>query len=283
MLRALGLDLTDHEVAVRYYRERARAHLVPFPTQERPETQEPLPEGLEPWDVGSPLEDVDWLESILVSPQVVPGVSTRQRTWGTVDGALPSREPLDLDLYIDCSGSMPNPHHAVSYLALAGVIVALSALRAGARVQATLWSGAGQFESTPGFIRQETEILRIITGHIAGGTAFPIHVLRDTYEKRRPDAAPVHILCISDEGIDTMFDRDEKGNSGWDVSRTALASARGGGTMVLNLWQEASQNATLVKAMQEGWGVFRVTRWEELEAFARAFSRAHYGPAKPQA
>ena len=40
---------------------------------------------------------------------------------------------------------------AISYLALAGTILALSALRAGARVQATLWSGAGQFETTAGF------------------------------------------------------------------------------------------------------------------------------------
>ena len=46
---------------------------------------------------------------------------------------------------------------------------------------------------------------------------------------------PVHILVISDDGVSTMFDGDERGNSGWDVAATALERARGGGTFVLNL------------------------------------------------
>ena len=61
--------------------------------------------------------------------------------------------------------------------------MALSALRAGARVQATLWSGAQQFETSGGFIRDEHRILEILTGYIGGSTAFPIHVLRETFDR----------------------------------------------------------------------------------------------------
>ena len=116
-----------------------------------PETTEPLPEGIRTWEIGSPLEEIDWLETVLASPHIVPGETTMQRTWGVSEGSEPEKRPVDLDLYVDCSGSMPNPQVMVSFLALAGAIVALSALRVGARVQATLWSGPRQFETTGGF------------------------------------------------------------------------------------------------------------------------------------
>ena len=288
ILRAMGLVLTDHEVAIRYYRERAIPHLIPFPQRRLPQSQEPLPEGLEPWDFGHPLESVDWLESVLVSPHVIPGLTTVQRSWGTMDGQQPKSEPLDLDLYVDSSGSMADPQRLISFPALAGAIICISALRAGARVQATLWSGTQQFHSTPGFVRDEQLLLGILTGYFGGATAFPIHVLRDTFAKRGPTARSAHVLVISDDGVSTAFDKDERGYSGWDVTRRALAQARGGGTFVLNLpadWQKANRG---YKALDEAYGailrardelgidVQRVADWDELVAFARAFARKRY-------
>ena len=277
ILKALGLKLTDHEIAVRYYRERAVPHLIPFPERKLPQAVDPLPEGLDTWDIGAPLEDVDWLHSVLVSPRVVPGLTTVQRVWGESPGQEPEKEPLDLDLYVDCSGSMPNPQVSTSFLTLAGAIIALSALRTGARVQATLWSGARQFLKTDGFVRDEAAVLRILTGYLGGATAFPIHILRDTFQERHPPARPAHILVISDDGVTTMFAKDEKGNSGWDIARMALTNARGGGTFVLNLYQDWSKYPDLVKAAEMGWNLFVIRNWEELVKFAREFSRLKYG------
>lgn len=284
ILKALGINLSQHEIAIRYYRERAAPHLIPFPSRVIPETTEPLPEGLEPWDIGSPLESADWTESVLVSPRVVPGMTTMQRVWGVTEGSLPQKQPMDLDLYVDSSGSIPNPQVATSYLTLAGAIVALSALRAGARVQATLWSGSRQFTTTDGFIRDEHKILGILTGYFGGGTAFPIHVLRDTYSERMPTDRPAHLLIISDDGVTTMFEKDEKGNSGWDIARMAMEKARGGGTMVLNLWGDWGQNPDLIRAHQEqGWQISVVRTWEELVEFARRFSQLKYGTTDREA
>ena len=288
ILRAMGLVISDHEVAIRYYRERAIPHLIPFPRRRVPTSVEPLPEGLERWDFGDPLEHVDWLESVLISPHVVPGLTTVQRAWGTMDGQQPKSEPLDLDLYVDSSGSMANPQRLISFPALAGAIICISALRAGARVQATLWSGARQFTSTPGFVRDEQLLLGVLTGYFGGATAFPIHVLRDTFEKRGPTARPAHVLVISDDGVSTAFDKDERGNSGWDVTRRALAEARGGATFVLNLpanWDRVEQThkyfaqvyGAILRARDElGIDVQRVADWDELVAFARAFARKRY-------
>ncbi len=278
ILRALGLPLSAHEAAIRYYRERAAPYLVPFPSRQRPESTEPLPEGLEPWDIGAPLEAADWTESVMVSPIIIPGLTTVQRVWGTAEGSQPKREPLDLDLYVDSSGSMANPQVNVSYLTLAGAIVALSALRAGSRVQATLWSGAHQFLTTAGFVTDQHKILEILTGYIGGATAFPIHVLRDTFKDRTPRDCPAHILIISDDGVTTMFDKDEQNTSGWDVARMALTNARGGGTLLLNLYAEWQKNADLLRANQEqGWNIHTVRNWEDLVEFAHWFSRLKYG------
>jgi hypothetical protein len=282
ILRAAGVDVSDHDAAVRYYRERARPYLIPFPSRRVPESTDPLPEGLEPWEIGHALDAVDWFQSIIQSPRVVPGMTTVQRVWGTTEGREPKLEPLDLDLYVDSSGSMPNPQRLTSYPALAGAILCLSALRAGARVQATLWSGKNQFKTTDGFVRDQNALLRVLTGFFGGATAFPIHLLRDTYAKRQPGARPAHVLVISDDGVSTMFDRDERGRSGWDIARMALGQAGGGGTLVLNLpqnWAASSgPYAEIRRARDEqGWQVHRVASLEELVEFARRFSRLRFG------
>lgn len=276
ILKGLGVNLTPHEMAIRYYRERALPHLVRFPTREMPETKEPLIEGLDVWDMGSPLEDLDLFESSLTSTQIILGYTTVQRNYGTASGSLTERQAIDLDLYVDCSGSMPNPQSATSFLTLAGVIISLSALRAGAKVKATLWSGAKDYQTTGEFITNETEILKILTGYIGGATAFPIHLLRETFKDRKPTSRPVHILVISDDGVDTMFSIDEQGTSGWDIAQMALERGRSGGTMVLNLWREWKETPILVRANEQGWGIHRVQTWDELVEFARAFSKENY-------
>jgi len=285
LLRAAGLNLDDHDIAVRYYRERALPHLIRFPARPQPQALELQPEGLEPWDPGDPLDALDWMQSLLQSPKVIPGLTTVQRTYGEAPGREPAVEPIDLDLYVDSSGSMPNPQTHTSYLALAGAIIALSALRAGSRVQVTLWSGKLQEMHTDGFVRSEDAILRVLTGFFGGATAFPIHRLRQTYSQRTQHDRTVHILHLSDDGITTMFDSDELGNSGWDVAAQALRAARGGGTMALNLHSPLPQGmvatqqgwtADLVRARENGWGIHVVRDMAELLAFAREFSRRHY-------
>jgi hypothetical protein len=280
LLRALGLDLSEHEITTRYYRERSLPHLIPYPTRRATRIKEPLAEGYETWDADQDLDQLDLFGSLMRSPELVPGVTTLQRIWGEVPGGDPAKKPLDLDIYIDSSGSMPNPAVNISYLALAGTILALSALRVGARVQATLWSGAGQFETTAGFVRDEKNILGVLTGYLGGSTAFPLHVLRDTYASRPATEPPAHIVVISDDGADTMLSRDEKRKSGTDICAQALRAARGGGTLVLNLGVDVERWTPGWVLRKLGIRIHRVTEWEQLIAFARAFVRDNYEDAQ---
>jgi hypothetical protein len=277
LLETLGIDLDEHAITTRYYRERALPHLIPFPKRRGPRVIEPLAEGYQTWSPGDPLEDLDVLGSVLGSPIVVPGVTTVARVYGESPGHEPAPAPMDLDLYVDCSGSMPNPAQVTSYLALAGAILALSALRAGAKVQATLWAHAGCFETTHGFLRDEKRVLGTVTGFLSGGTAFPIHVLRDTFAARRADDPPAHVVVISDDGVNTMLQEDELGEPGALVARRALAAARGGGTLVLNVPGPFSGDDALAAI---GFQIHRVQAWEDLVAFARAFVKKHYEEAR---
>jgi hypothetical protein len=136
-------------------------------------------------------------------------------------------------------------------------------------------------------------VLNVLTGYFGGGTQFPIHVLRETYAKRDAGARAVHILVISDDGVSTMFDNDERGGSGWDIARTALESARGGGSLVLNVpddWDKRSADrrpnnpgnwdlAVRRARDEQGWHVHTVSSLAGLVELAGAFSRARYGDA----
>lgn len=285
ILKAAGITLTAHQIAMRYYRERAMPHLVPFPARPAPDHPEPQLEAVEAWQVGDPLDEIDWLESVMVSPRPVPGVTTVRRSYGSEAGRQRVNVPVDLDMYVDSSGSMPDPQTRISYPALAGAIIALSALRTGAAVQATLWSSKDQVLTTPGFVRDGDAVLAVLTGFFGGGTCFPVHRLRETFAA--PRKRPAHILMISDDGISTMFDDDEKGNSGWAVAAAALKQGAAGGTMALNLpadwgrsrWM-AETRAMLRRAQDEqGWDIHAIARFEDLIAFARAFSQRHYAGA----
>ena len=279
ILRQLGLALNDHEAAMRYYRELARPHLVRFPSRLIPEVEEPQPEGVESWQPGEPLEAIDWFETVLLSPVVVPGLTTVQRVYGRSPGGEPQRAPVDLDLYVDCSGSMPNPKSQFSPITLAGAIVALSAFKAGSKVQATLWSGRNQYQCTAGFVRDADEVLRVLTGYIGGSTQFPLNVLRDSHAQRTRSDRPAHVLVLSDEGIDTILNADERGTAGADVVRQALQQARGGMTLALNAyagWKHAGLEALRAEC---GIAQYRVTSWDQLIDFARDFSRTSYAEA----
>jgi hypothetical protein len=286
ILRASGVTLTDHDIAVLYYKEKAAPHLIPFPARERPRSTDPLPEGIEPWTVGESFDAIDWLQTILQSPHIIPGLTTVQRVWGQSEGTEAARVPLNLDVYIDSSGSMPNPQQLLSFPTLAGAILCLSALRAGASVKVTVWSGKHQVTSTPGFIRDMQQVMRTLISFYGGGTQFPLHVLRETYIEEAP-VKPTHLLMISDDGITTLFDRDEQNHEGWNLFRAALEAAKGGATFVLNLhaqWETHQyafhQRDLLIRARDElGVDLYRIDNWDELVKFAREFAKRTYTPA----
>ncbi|MBU2548392.1 MAG: VWA domain-containing protein [Proteobacteria bacterium] len=274
LMKSLGVRVSEEEMVIRYYRERARPHLVRFPVRETRSAEDPLPEGLDPWDPGDPLAELDWTESLIRSPTLIPGLTTYRRTYGRTEGGLPGQRPLDLYVGVDCSGSMMNPRLALSFPVLAGAIVSLSALRAGARVMVCLSGEPGSYSRTDGFVRDEKAVLKILTGYLGTGYAFGIRRLKETFLDGAKPARPTHVLVVSDSDIFRMLS-EVKG--GWDLIARTLEAAGGGGTMVLNI---PGLNPTWAKKLdrlrETGWLVHLVSSWDELLVFARGFSKTHY-------
>lgn len=289
LLRLSGLDVSEAEAAVRYYRERAVPHLVPFPTRVVAQASDPLPEGLEPWSLGDPLAAADWFESVLKSPHVIPGTTTVQRTVGTTEGSAAQREPVDLYVGIDCSGSMPNPRVQASYPAIAGAIVSLSALRAGAAVEVVLSGEPGRSASLGGFVRDEARVLALLTGYLGTGFAFGVHRLAATFPDGTARDRPAHVLLLSDQDLFAMLDStgarlgEMEGTAvpgtddrlGWDVAQSALRAAGGGGTIVLDM-AEGGHASEVARLRAQGWAVYFVRDRAELVTFARGFARDVY-------
>ena len=272
ILKGLGLDLSHQEVAIRYYRERALPNLIRFPTKEMPRATEPLPEGLKTWNFGSPLGQIDWLESVIRSPFVVPGVTTLERSYGDSPEAEPDKKPPDLYIGIDCSGSMPNPGYSLSYPTLAGTIVGLSALRAGARVKVVLSGEPGSSKSTDGFVRNEREMLAVLTDYLGTGYAFGIFRLEETFAEWSEKDPDTHVLLITDQDIFSMLDDRKSGRRGWDVASQTLERVRAGCTCVLHMpsgWKDKQVG----RLREIGWTAPRIYDWQELVAFAEEFSR----------
>lgn len=280
LLKASGSNLNEREIAVRYYRERALPHVVPFPSKITPQSLDPFPEGLDVWDASHDVDRIDWVGTLLTSPIVVPGVTTRERLIGTSPGSEPERQPFDLYLGVDCSGSMGDPARTLSYPVLAGAVMALSAIRAGARVKVVLSGEPGNTISTDGFLRDQEMVLKTLVNYLGTGYSFGIHRLKETFQESEELQRPVHILILSDYDMFRML--DEKGNKvlGWDIARDAAKLCKGGATYVLQLPGFGSYKnkfQSYIDRMQsDGWGVHLVNSMEELVAFARTFSRTQY-------
>lgn len=271
---AMGIKASLSELAYKYYKEKALPFLVSFPSLITPGAPEPLLEGTDLWDIGSPIENINWIESLMKSPVVIPGYTTLESVYGEMPSYEVESNPIDLDLFVDCSGSMPNPQSEISYLTLAGAIIALSALRVGSKVRATLWSGENEYYTTDSFTKNEKSIMEILTGFIGGGTCFPLGLLKSEYENRQPSKRKTHILIISDEGIDTMytqsFEKDTR-----EFVKAMLNQAGGGGSMVLNLYSE-KLNPEIQHMKDSGWAIYRISNWEELIEFSRNFVKRTY-------
>jgi hypothetical protein len=251
-------------------------HLVPFPTRKAPQAMEPLAEGYETWDSADDLEDLDLFGSLLTSPEIIPGVTTVRRVFGQSPGSDPAKLPVDLYIGIDCSGSMPNPRFMLSYPALAGAIIGLSALRMGAKVMVVLSGEPGKSLSTEGFVSDEGKVLAVLTSYLGTGYTFGIQRLRDTFQERKASDRDVHILIVTDHDIYAMLDQAK----GWECARDALVQARGGGTYVLNMDVGSAANR-VARMKEDGWNVHAVRDWEELVSFARAFARKIYEDKAP--
>lgn len=271
--------LLGRDAAVDWYAARARRHLVPFPTEVDPLTSEPELQGLETWQLGDDISDIDWLGTATRSATVLPGLTTQRRVVERAEADEPNERPVDLDLYVDSSGSMPNPRGLVSPAVLGGAVLVLSALRVGARVRVTSWSSPGQVSSNGEFSRDREAAMAALLTYHGGGTSFPLaqlaaaHRVTSGASRSGPlESRKCHIAVISDDGVSSLFGQGQPAELAGAAHR-ALEHAAGGGTLVLQVSPAQIEQAL---TMAGDYAVIAVQTPDDIVGFAKEFARRHW-------
>lgn len=223
------------EAMALHYRRLAEKYLVKPPKSEQ--TSDPfLPTTLSPWEVGDSPKEIDWLASILASGPEVGAAMPLKRDLMPDD---PTVEQPDwrtrLEIYLDVSGSMPDPKASVNPMTLAAQVLAMSAIRGGGQVRGLIYS-TNNIKHWD-FTRSEVEISRFLMNYIGGGTDFPFEVLRKSVVDCGRNQ-PVRIVLT-----DSDFSYNLKG----DAKRPAIAAQAAGKAVFVALLNGATADAKWVK------------------------------------
>ncbi len=163
------------DIMAAYYRAQAERYLVKPPKV--PTLGEPIvPTSVEPWDFGDPVKAIDWHTTFSKFGPVLGAVQPLKRTQIVeIEGyEAPFWQPR-MEIYLDVSGSMPDPRASHNAMTLAAQILTLGTVRAGGWVRALLYST--ESVSYWEWCRSDTEISRFLMHYLGGGTRFPFHIL----------------------------------------------------------------------------------------------------------
>jgi hypothetical protein len=179
------------EVMAAYYRRQAERYLLRPPPQ-LILGEATTPTTLEEWQPGEPLRDVDWAATLSQRGPIFGAAQPlRRQPVAEAEGwEVPLWQPR-VEIYLDVSGSMPDPRRMRNAMTLAGQVLVAGAIRAGGWVRAVLYSGAPvrYWE----WCRSEVELSRFLMHYIGGGTEFPFFLLRQSVDECR-DRQPIRVI-----------------------------------------------------------------------------------------
>ncbi|MCU1423670.1 MAG: hypothetical protein JWN36_3321 [Microbacteriaceae bacterium] len=263
-------------VVAAWYETAARQWVRPMvqPSQSERLPDATIPGALDEWSLGDDLADLDWPASLSTSATIIPGVTTRRRDM------LPDSEPdavqsVQLDLYIDSSGSMTDPRRE-SPAVLAGTILILSVLRGGGRVRVTSFAGPGQVAGSAGFTRNRADAMRDLCFYFAGSTTFPLDVYGARYSAPAPHGQTRrHVVVLSDDGLLSMFG---EGQPQYAAVAARVRSVIDTGTLVV----QDSRHAIATPAAAAGYDVEYIASMREAPAACARLARRLARPLEVQ-
>lgn len=188
-------------LVARYYRRLVDQYLLKLPAS--PSKPEPYLRTLpEAWEYGDDPSTIDWTLTV-ISQGPLAAVAPLRRE---LEADLPPPSDLGvpaLEIYLDTSGSMPNPEQSLNAMTLAAQVLSASALRKGATVRGIIYSADNPIVS-PWMYDEETA-RDFFFHYIGGGTWFPVEVMEQLSEER-PDVLRV---VISDS--DFLYNMRQEG------------------------------------------------------------------------
>jgi hypothetical protein len=194
------------EIMAAFYRREAERHLFRPPAQ-RVLGEAVVPTTLEEWELGDPVQAIDWLATLVARGDSVGGLQPlkRERIADLEGHDVPLWQPR-MEIYLDVSGSMPDPRTTINAMTLAAQVLAVATIRAGGWVRALLFSG--HYVRTWEWCRSEVELSRFLMHYMGGGTVFPFEVLEASLAECRA-AQPIRVV-ISDFDMDANVQKSKE-------------------------------------------------------------------------
>jgi hypothetical protein len=250
------------EIMAAYYRQQAERHLV-RPPPLRGLGEAIVPTTLEDWEAGEPVQHIDWVATLLERGDVLGAAQPlrRERIADMEGYDVPLWQPRT-EIYLDVSGSMPDPRRSLNAMTLAAQIVTLGTVRAGGWVRALLYST--EFVSYWTWCRSETEMSRFLMHYIGAGTSFPFGRLAESV-RECGEAQPIRVIIT-----DTDFDH----NHGQAPAHAAAFSEAARRSARLILLQHGARPEPSARYRREGAEVVAIERLEDFPRLTAGLTRA---------
>lgn len=259
------------EAMALHYRRLAERYLMKIPPKTK-EGEPFIPSTLSAWEVGDSPKEIDWISSIIAGGADLGTISPLKRDYIPDDPQdLPRDWRTRLEIYLDVSGSMPDPKASINPMTLAAQVLAMSAIRAGGQVRAVIYSTNHVEHWT--WTRSETVISRFLMNYIGGGTDYPFAMLKDSVEKCGHEQ-PIRVVLT-----DSDFSYNLKSGPA-PMKIVGKASERGVFIALLN-GAANSQVAWVKEIASSGARVVPVPDMEGFPKVAAALGEALFGENAP--
>ena len=190
------------EIMAAYYRQQAERYLV-HPPPQRTLGDAVVPTSIDEWEPQDAVQDIDWLTTLLYrGEELGTALPLKRNKIAEFEGYdVPLWQPK-VEIYLDVSGSMPDPRYTHNAMTLASQILVMGAIRAGGRARALLYSS--DHVAYWQWCRSEIELSRFLMHYIGSGTDFPFEKLQSSV-RESSEAQPIRVI-ISDNDFDRNYD-----------------------------------------------------------------------------
>ncbi len=260
-------------VALATYRRLASKAPLSVPPALRPGDPE-VPGPTAEWHVGDRLESIDWFASLTRGGPPVPGYTLHKRTWLPAEPVAGDRQVPWIELYVDMSGSMPDPVARLNHSIVAGFILVDAATEAGGRVRVVQYSH--RFEAMDDFVQSPRPARAALLAYVGGGTEFPWGELLQSARRWRRAARVVRVV-ITD--ADFCHNWRRPGDVAVRDEAVALCRESGGFIALIDGGDPASQKQMRASGLQ----VVEVAGWQTLPTVARELAAALFDQTRAPA
>ncbi len=189
-----------------YYRlvEEHLFRVPPKPNQRPPDAI--IPSTTEDREWGDSPSAIDWTASIRAAGAMAAAMPL-QRTLLPDESDKKGHWMPHIEIWLDTSGSMPDPQTSVNAMTLAAQILAAAAIRKGGRVRAVIYSWGDPLISD--WMQDEAKARDFLLNYSGGGTDYPFTLFKE-HSLERKDT--IHVV-ISDS--DYLYNTKENKNYHW--------------------------------------------------------------------